>query len=132
MIKKYIQQGCDSIKAHNILIVEDETLIALNLKCYLERQGYSVFEPVASGEDALAVINTKCPTIILLDIRLSGEMTGLDVARNIECPSVPILIIFMTGYITPEIKAEAMELNPAAFLEKPVDVYEIMKVLENL
>ncbi len=132
MIKKFIQKGCDEIKTQKILIVEDETLIALNLKRYLEKQGYCVLEPVASGEDALIVIKTDCPTIILLDIRLSGEMTGLDVARNIGCPSTPILIIFMTGYITPEIKAEAMELNPVAFLEKPVDVYEIMKVLGNL
>ena len=132
MTKKSIQKECDSIKAHKILIVEDETLIALNLKRYLEKQGYHVLEPVASGEDALKMINNGCPTIILLDIRLSGEMTGLDVARNIGSPSAPILIIFMTGYITPEIKAEAMQLNPVAFLEKPVDVYEIIKVLGNL
>ncbi|HPR17166.1 MAG TPA: response regulator [Candidatus Cloacimonadota bacterium] len=114
---------------HKVLIVEDETIVALSLKTELESYGFSVLEPVASGEKAIAIIRHECPSLILLDIRLSGDLTGLDVARTPMSHAHSGLIIFMTGYITPAIKAEALKLNPVAFLEKPVDICDILTAL---
>lgn len=112
-----------------VLIVEDETIIALCLKHELEAYGINVLEPVATGEKAVKIILSECPELILLDIRLAGKMTGLDVAKSEECKNTKLLI-FMTGYITPEIKQEAMKLNPTGFLEKPVEVDDILKILK--
>ena len=117
-------------KNYKVLIVEDETIIALCLKGELESLGFEVLEPVATGEEALKIINSECPTLILLDIRLAGGMSGLDVAKAEECKDKSKLIIFMTGYITPEIKEMALQLNPIGFLEKPVEVSDILKLLE--
>ncbi len=115
---------------YKILIVEDETIIAMSLKLELESLDFEVLEPVASGEKALETIKAECPNLILLDIRLAGNLTGLDVARSQECLENAKLIIFMTGYVTPEIKEEALKLNPVGFLEKPVEVADILKILE--
>lgn len=112
-----------------VLIVEDETITALCLKQELEAYGFKVLPPVATGKKAIESIISECPDIILLDIRLAGKMTGLDVAKTKECQATKLLI-FMTGYITPEIKQEAMKFNPTGFLEKPVEVEDILKVLK--
>lgn len=127
---KVIQRECNMDIEKKVLIVEDEAIIALCLKHELESCGFNVLEPVATGEEAVASILSGCPELILLDIRLAGKMTGLDVAKSEECKKTKLLI-FMTGYITPEIKKEAMKLNPTGFLEKPVEVNDILKILKN-
>lgn len=126
---KAIQRECKVDFEKKVLIVEDETIIALCLKHELESFGFKVLEPVPTGEEAIAVILSECPELILLDIRLAGKMTGLDVAKSEECKKTKLLI-FMTGYITPEIKQEALKLNPTGFLEKPVEVDDILKILK--
>jgi YesN/AraC family two-component response regulator len=114
---------------YKVLIVEDESIIALCLKREMELLGFNILKTVPTGEEAITVINDRCPNLILLDISLAGEMTGLDVARSNGCSENSELIIFMTGYVTPEIKQEAMQLEPIGFLEKPVDVSDILKLL---
>lgn len=116
---------------YKVLIVEDETIVALCLKQELESLNFKVLEPVPTGEEAIKVIRRECPNLVLLDIRLAGRLTGLDVARSEKCKEIAKVIIFMTGYLTPEIKAEALKLNPIGFLEKPVEVAEILRILEN-
>lgn len=115
-----------------VLIVEDETIVALCLKQELEMHNFRVLEPVSTGEEAVRIIDQECPSLLLLDIRLAGKMTGLDVARKRDCYKNNDLIIFMTGYVTPEIKKEALELNPAGFLEKPVEVEDIVDLLQKI
>ncbi|MCF7794084.1 MAG: response regulator [Candidatus Cloacimonetes bacterium] len=115
-----------------ILIVEDETIIALSLKHDLESLGFQLLTPVSTGEEAVCIICEECPDLVLLDIRLAGEMTGLDVAKSDKCQDISKFIIFMTGYVTPEIKAEALKLNPIGFLEKPVEVEDILDLLQKI
>ncbi|MBN2017746.1 MAG: response regulator [Candidatus Cloacimonetes bacterium] len=115
-----------------ILIVEDETLIALNIKRFLERKGYTVLTPVASGEDALNTIQIEHPDVMLLDIRLTGEMTGLDVARKMIDLGEVLNIVFMSGYVTHEVVKEALELKPLDFLEKPIDVHKVVTILSKI
>jgi len=64
----------------SIFIVEDEALVALDLKNNLERIGYSVVGIVPSGEEALEKINDLNPDLIIMDIKLQGSLDGIDTA----------------------------------------------------
>lgn len=115
---------------HKVLIVEDEAVVAMCLKYEMETSGFDVLPPVTTGEEALAIIKKENPSLILLDIRLAGKLTGLDVAKSKETKANLNSIIFITGYTMPELKQEALKLNPAGFLEKPVEVNEIIQLLK--
>ncbi len=113
-----------------ILIVEDESLIALALKHSLIRAGYEVCELVASGEQAIESAKKESPDVILMDTRLRGGMDGIEAARQIGNFS-SATIIFTTGYQYPSLKGRAMALNPAAYLVKPVEIYEIEQAIHS-
>jgi CheY-like chemotaxis protein len=84
------------MKKKKILIVEDETLIALDLKNRFEHYGYHVLPVVGSAAKALESAVKNRPDIILMDVVLKGEKTGIDAACAIvENYAVPIL--FITG-----------------------------------
>jgi DNA-binding NarL/FixJ family response regulator len=112
-----------------LLIVEDEALIALQLKMKLRRAGFDVCESAVSGAEAITLSRSEKPDVILMDIRLAGEMDGIEAARQIGGFS-PARIIFTTGNPDSATKTRAMDLKPAAFLIKPVEVHSIMTVLQ--
>jgi CheY-like chemotaxis protein len=68
----------------NILIVEDEILVATDIEESLESLGYSVQNAVASGQAAIDEVEKNLPDIILMDIVLKGEMTGIEAANIIR------------------------------------------------
>jgi DNA-binding NarL/FixJ family response regulator len=111
-----------------ILIVEDEALIALHLQMKLSQAGYDVCRPVARGGDAIEQARKENPAVILMDIRLIGEMDGIEAARQITVFS-SAMIIFTSGYSDAGLKARALALNPAAYLLKPVDVGDIDTII---
>ena len=107
-----------------ILIVEDEILIAQKICWDLERGGYEVYEPVATGADAIASAATQNPDVLLVDIRLPGGMDGIQAAQEIRSRhNIPI--IFMTGYSDAATIARAQQVKPVAFLEKPIFPHEL-------
>ena len=84
------------MKMKKILIVEDETLIALDLKNRLERHGYQVMPVAGSAAEAVESAIKNRPDIILMNVVLKGEKTGIEAACVInESYTVPIL--FITG-----------------------------------
>ena len=68
----------------NVLVVEDEHIVALDLGQRLKRLGYVVVGRAATGEKALLLARDKRPDLIIMDIKLKGEMTGIDAARLIQ------------------------------------------------
>ena len=67
-----------------ILIVEDEALVAEDIKAHVLDMGHSVSNIAPNGEDALALLQQSSPDLALLDIVLSGELDGIDVAEAIK------------------------------------------------
>jgi CheY-like chemotaxis protein len=67
-----------------ILIVEDEQLVADDLRETLEHLGYNVPALVASGEEAISIAETLQPDLVLMDIRLEGEMDGIEASLEIQ------------------------------------------------
>ncbi|MDA8326674.1 MAG: response regulator [Nitrospiraceae bacterium] len=112
-----------------ILIVEDEAIAALSLKELLEHWEYETCEPAASGQEAIGMAESERPDIILMDIKLRGEMDGIGAAREITSRRM-VPIIFMSGYSEDEMHRKA-ELEYTAFLRKPIDLDDLKKALES-
>ncbi len=112
-----------------VLIVEDEILTAKSLQMDLEGLGATVLKPVTKGEVAVDVAIQEEPSLILMDIRLAGGLDGIETAQIIhEKQNIPI--VFMTGYAAESFQERVQKVNPVGFLEKPVSVTKIKKILE--
>jgi len=118
-------------KPLKVLIVEDERLIAKCLKRNIEDLGVIVPEPPARGEDSIDIALSENPDLILMDIRLAGGMDGIEATEQILIKK-KIPIVFMTGFAIEDIKERAQELNPVAYLEKPVDINSVKKIIGEL
>jgi len=119
-------------RAQSILIVEDEAILAMTLERMLLRLGYEACAKVASGEDAIKLYPEKLPDLVLLDIQLRTEMTGLEAARILRSRFGAIRIAFMTAYGTEEIRAEADSIQPLAILKKPIGESAIKALLDQI
>ncbi len=115
--------------ARRVLIVEDEVINAMALAETIPRWGCVVVDMVTSGEDAIRVAETENPDIVLMDIGIHGSIGGLAAAREI-IGRLGIPLIFMTGYDDDETVRAASELNPVAFLVKPLDVGRLKELLQ--
>ena len=116
-------------KKIKILIAEDEVIVAQWMKIELEDVGYEVLDYVTTGEKAIESALENKPDIILLDVNLSGEIDGIDAAEKIT-DTLNTPIIFMTGYNESSIFERAQKINPAAYLEKPVEIYDIKPIID--
>jgi len=114
-----------------IIIVEDEAIIAKYMKMELEYTGYTVNGIYSNGKDCLEAVKTMDTDVLLMDINLNGPMDGIETAKEI-LKFKQVAIIFMTGFSEALIKKRAMELLPVAFLSKPVEVEDLITVLEKI
>lgn len=114
----------------NILIVEDEILIADTIKRYLSKKGYNIVGIAISYEEALALIADTLPDIILLDIRLSGKKTGIDIAAYIKNNGLDIPYIFLTSQLDKNTLEAARETLPAGYLSKPIQKESLYATIE--
>jgi CheY-like chemotaxis protein len=103
-----------------IFIVEDEQIVALDLKHRVQRLGYDVLATVASGDTALAYIQQNQPDLILMDIRLQGHLDGIETARRIQ-QQYDIPIIYLTASTDDETMKRAETTHPAGYVFKPFD-----------
>jgi CheY-like chemotaxis protein len=112
-----------------ILIVEDEAIIALNLKRTLESLGHQVLPVAASMEKAVENARNGKPDLILMDILLKGEGTGIDAAYEIRRFSkVPIM--FLTGNAFPLTDVEVEETKPCGIYSKPLSMKDLTSMLK--
>src|SRR6056297_653681 len=117
------------MRSEKILIVEDERIIALDLKKRLERFGFSSPEIVSNGEDALKAAESMQPDIILMDIMLGGPIDGIDAAKSIkETLSIPV--IFLTAYSNENTLDRAKEAEPYGYILKPFKERELYTTID--
>lgn len=101
-----------------ILVVEDEAIIAADLQATLTRLGYEVPDTVDTGERAIARAAELRPDLVLMDIRLRGELDGIAAAEAIQrARDVPV--IFLTAYTDEETLRRARLTLPFAYVVKP-------------
>ena len=101
-----------------ILIVEDETIIALEIQEYLESMHYCVTAITSSGSGALKSVTENCPDLILMDICLKSEPDGIEVAKKIQSAR-HIPIIFLTAYSDDGLLERAKTVRPYGYILKP-------------
>jgi len=113
----------------NILIVEDEAIVALDLENRLEGMGYQIAGKVTNGKDTLEKIAESNPSLVLMDIKLAGEMDGITVAQLIrERWGIPV--IFLTAYSDEATLRRARISEPFGYIIKPVKDRELHATIE--
>ena len=113
-----------------VLIVEDEGVLAMNMRMALSSEGYSVTGIASSGRKAIELVEKNLPDVILMDIKLRGEMDGVETAAII-LKKLNKRVIYITAHIDDDTTARASATNPLCILEKPVDDYQYIDAIEN-
>ncbi|MHC1599820.1 MAG: response regulator [Candidatus Methanospirareceae archaeon] len=112
-----------------ILVVEDESIIAMNLEEHLTEMGYEVVGIAASGDEAIAKARELHPDLILMDIAMPGEKDGIDAAEEITSET-DISIIFLTAYADEELIQRAKTVGPFGYIVKPYKDRELRAAIE--
>jgi diguanylate cyclase (GGDEF)-like protein/PAS domain S-box-containing protein len=115
--------------AATVLVVEDERIIALDLKQRLTALGYQVLAVESRGEDALRSVGELHPQIVLMDIHLEGAMDGIETARQIYAEH-RIPVVFLTAYADDETLSRASRSLPFGYLIKPFHQGELHATLQ--
>jgi CheY-like chemotaxis protein len=114
-----------------ILVVEDERLIAIDLQRRLTRLGYAVVALAASGLEAIQKALALHPDLVLMDIRLQGEMDGVEAAQQI-ISTTAIPVVFMTAYVDEETQRRVRATSPWDCLYKPFTALQVQSTVEHV
>ncbi len=102
----------------SILIVEDDVNSAFVLKAILQKAGYTILPIASSGEMALRFTEELRPSLLLMDITLSGDLDGIDTAIKIK-QRYDVPVIYLTGHASEEVIHRAKASTPFGFILKP-------------
>lgn len=108
----------ETAKSPTILIVEDEALIASSIEDVLAESGFRVAGVASSALEALSIADEHRPQLALVDIRLTGEVDGIELACRLR-DEYGVPSIFLSGLIDAAIAARARRAQPLGFLHKP-------------
>jgi len=112
-----------------ILVVEDESIVAMDIKHRLESLDYQVSEIASSGEEAVEKAGKTNPDLILMDIVLKGEMDGIDAAQIIK-DRFDIPVVYLTAYSDDKTLKRAKITGPFGYIIKPFEDQELHSAIE--
>ena len=112
---------------NHVLVADDDDLGRRSLCRLLEREGYLCHEAV-TGESALNVLETVDVSVIIADINMDGN-NRLEFIKSVRGKKSSVSIILITGHASVETAAAATSLNAAAYLLKPIDPQELLRVV---
>jgi CheY-like chemotaxis protein len=112
----------------NILLVEDESIEALDIKHTLESFGYKVPYIASRGEEAVEKVLDIMPDLVLIDIVLKGDYNGIKVASEIKKLNIPF--IYLTAHSEEATVHEAKLTEPYGFIIKPYDPLELKYIID--
>ncbi len=113
----------------HILVAEDELIVAHSIQMRLEHHGYVVDGIAKSGEEAIRILESARPDLILMDIRLSGEIDGIELAERIRHEH-QIPVIFLTAYSDDATLERAKITEPFGYIIKPFETRELINSIE--
>lgn len=111
-----------------ILIVEDEEIVAREIKSIILSLNYEVTSIASNFDEAIQSVNYNSPDIILMDINLRNSLSGIEIAKEIN-KDKKILIIYISAFSDEEIIKKAAETNPVGYLLKPFNARDLKTAL---
>ncbi|MEQ6122177.1 LytTR family transcriptional regulator DNA-binding domain-containing protein [Reichenbachiella sp. MALMAid0571] len=109
----------------SILIVEDEPLIADDLAATLESQGYHISAVLDEGIDVFKHLENHSPNLALLDVKIAGEMDGIQIAEKLEIP-----FIYLTSFYDQKTLDRAKKTSPSGYIVKPFSEGDLIANVE--
>lgn len=106
------------------VIVEDKAVVAEDLKLCLQDFGYETLGICNNGQDAVDIVTSLAPDILLMDININGPMDGVETVRQIN-EAHPLPVIYLTAYSDDKTLERAKSTHPAAYLIKPFDPVDL-------
>ena len=110
-----------------LLIVDDEVDVREFAKNFFKKRNIEVFTS-SGGQDALNIIETQKPDLVLLDVRME-EMSGVEVLKKIREKNNPVKVVMVTGVEDEETVNEAYSLGIKGYVHKPLVLEELEKVV---
>jgi hypothetical protein len=114
---------------NRILVVEDDAIVASQLQRTLHKMDYTSIGPVATGEEAIELALKELPDCILMDIKLKGELSGIETADLIH-KAAEIPVIYVTAYADNETIERSKDSHTYGFLTKPIRDKELGAMIE--
>jgi DNA-binding LytR/AlgR family response regulator len=108
----------------HVMIVEDESIVAMDLTAGLERDGYIVAGIADNYTEAISLFNKEQVDILLMDIHIHGNKDGVDTAEALMKIN-PVPLIYLTAFTDPVTIERVKHTNPAAFLTKPYTIENV-------
>ena len=115
--------------ATQILIVEDESIVALDIRSSLTKLGYSVCGICSRGDEAVKKVHEFSPSLVLMDIRLAGEVDGITAAAEIR-RTTKIPVVYLTAHADETTLARAKVTEPFGYVLKPFQPIELRVAIE--
>jgi len=113
----------------SVLVVEDEAIVAKDIQNSLKKLGYHVPVVMSTGEDAIQGASEHRPDLILMDIMLKGDISGIDAAKQIK-DAYEIPVIFLTAYADESTLSKAKVTEPYGYIIKPFKEIDLHTSIE--
>lgn len=114
---------------NNILVVEDESIVSKDIQQSLKKLGYNIVGAAATGEKAIELANEHKPDLVLMDIMLKGDMSGIDAAEKIK-ELLKIPVIYLTAYADENTLSKAKVTEPYGYIIKPFKEIDLHTSIE--
>ena len=118
-----------AISKMGILVVEDESIVAKDIQQSLKKLGYEVLGICATGDDAMAQAERLKPSLVLMDIMLKGDISGIDAAAFVR-EKLNIPVIFLTAYADSSTLSKAKVTEPYGYIIKPFKEIDLQTNIE--
>lgn len=115
--------------SRKVLVVEDDAIAAIHISKLLQQLECVTLGPVPSGEEAIAIVKKEIPDAVLMDIRLKGELTGIQTATEI-LKIIDVPIIYLTAFTDKDTIRNSSQTHSYGFLSKPIRDRELQASLE--
>ncbi len=117
------------MKNVEILVVEDESIVAMDIQHRLHKLGYVVYATASTGEEAIRLATERHPDLVLMDIRLKGKLDGVETAQQIQA-ELDIPAIYLTAYADEVTINRAKITAPYGYILKPFEERELHTAVE--
>ncbi len=114
-----------------IMVVEDEGIIATDIKMALQSAGYHVCAVVSTGEKAITLAETEKPELIIMDVKLAGKLDGIEAGNEIRS-RFNIPFIYLTAHSDAPLLDKMCKNRPFIYFKKPFNEMDLLSTIESI